>query len=109
MTGTELTLLRRRAVGLQRRQEALMADMDAFVTLVSRMEDAAQEATRFPEPGDLLVLDEIPVHSYIRLAGEDVLYLGYRQGVMEFIAPDGQHGEYPVTEGETFPFVSDLL
>lgn len=89
----------------QDRNERSLADLAA---IVADMQAWCSAQAPLPKFGDLLELDQIPVNSYIRLAGEDVMYLGYVGSVMHY-RPVGADwtAEYPVGDGETFAWVGD--
>lgn len=63
----------------------------------------------FPMAGDELLIDEIPCSTYIRLGGEDVIFLGHRGDVLDGMDLDGNSFRYHAAEGETFRFVGDLI
>lgn len=93
--------------------ENLLAALDAQareLAQIARDLDAISAGNvALPEIGDLLTLDELPMGSYVKVAGDEFLYAGHAQGVMALVDDRGISHEYPSSVGETFEYRGDCL
>jgi hypothetical protein len=63
----------------------------------------------WPKPGELVTLERLAVGDYIRVASEDVQYLGHVGGCLILRDDLGRESRYESSEGELFGFVGSWV